>query len=318
MDGLESPSYGMWWGRFRLEDGFMRRVVLIAGFFALALAGCHSKPSPPPGGARGSKADAARKQAEALARDAVIGAASEVQARAEPRRGGSGWFVKAAQLAVEAAVVKDALTSEVGAQQPPRSPTPPATTKAPAKEPARFGGRSPIREVVWNQLPSATESEAESDVLGVAQETIERRLAELDPPVYYRPTANEVKNEFLRRDTRYSSTLSKVTGDEARVRRAEEMRTLFTGAFEGNSTEKVANLYYTEYTVEVTADQVRELRTRDRLADSLRMLGLVTAAAVAGLMFLRLDQWTRGHLTRLLAIAAVTLAAAAAVGLYLL
>ena len=105
----------------------MRRVFLIAGFFALSLAGCHSKTLPATRRPRGSKADAARKQAEAIARDAVIGAASEVQARAEPRRGGSsvGWFAKAAQLVVEAAILKDALTSEVGAQQPPRSPAPP-------------------------------------------------------------------------------------------------------------------------------------------------------------------------------------------------
>jgi hypothetical protein len=171
--------------------------------------------------------------------------------------------------------------------------------------------------VVSNQLPSATESEAEADVLAVAQDTIERRLAELDPPVRYRPTPNEVKNEFLRRDTRYSKPLGEVGGDEDRTRRAGEMRELFARAFPRDA-EKISELRYIEYTVEVTADQVRQLRTRDRLADGLRMLGLVTAAAVAGLLFLRLDQWTRGHLTRLLAIAAVALAVAAAVGLYLL
>jgi hypothetical protein len=297
-----------------VEDWFMRRVMLIAGLVAVALAGCNADPRP--GGARGAKADAARKEAESLARDAVVGAAAEVHARAESRREGGG-LMRVDRLV---AAAKQAVIAPIVAQSPGKQAAGgvPTASKVPPRETPRFGPRSPIREVVWNQLPARNDAEAMSDLLAVAQDLMERRLAELDPPVRYRPTVNEVKNEFLRHDTRYSSPLGGVTGDDARRQRADEMRKLYEGAFPGNSSEKVESLLYLEYYVEVTADQVRELRTRDRLADGLRIMGLVCAASIAGLMFLRLDQWTRGHLTRLLAVAAALLALAAAIGLYLL
>ena len=96
------------------------------------------------------------------------------------------------------------------------------------------------------------------------------------------------------------------------------MRTLFTGAFEGNSTEKVAGLYYTEYTVEVTADQVRELRTPRPARRQPAHAGAGHGRGGRGS-----DVPAPGPVDpraphAALAIAAVTLAAAAAVGLYFL
>ena len=76
------------------------------------------------------------------------------------------------------------------------------------------------------------------------------------------------------------------------------------------------NPVYVEYDVEVTADQVRELRTRDRVGSSLRIFGAIAAVALAGFLFLRLDEWTKGYLTRWLAIAAVLLAGGTAAALY--
>jgi hypothetical protein len=76
------------------------------------------------------------------------------------------------------------------------------------------------------------------------------------------------------------------------------------------------NLVYVGYDVEVTGSQVRQLRTRDRLAQTLRVLGAVVAVALAGFLFLRADEWTRGHLTRWLAVAAVLLGGGAAAVLY--
>ena len=44
--------------------------------------------------------------------------------------------------------------------------------------------------------------EAQPDAINVACDLVQLRLSELDPPVRYRPTPNELENEFLRRDSR--------------------------------------------------------------------------------------------------------------------
>jgi hypothetical protein len=297
----------------------MTRGLLIAVVLAaLAGAGCDRRDrAPKPGGATNSKADAARKQAESMAVSAVNEAASRARSIQTAARDTSGSFGRLIAYATDA--LTHAATRPAVAQPTPPTPSPPKPQPKPA--PARYGVPPLVREVVWNQLPCATEAEAEADAIAVAQDVIEKRLAELDPSVKYRPTPNEVKNEFLRRDSRTptNTKLGDIRGDEndPRVQRAGALRAVFAKEF-GYSTEEIARLYYVEFQVEVTADQVRELRTRDRLADALRILGLVSAAAVAGFLFLRLDQWTRGHLTRWLAIAAAALAGAAAGVLYLL
>ncbi|HSQ56079.1 MAG TPA: hypothetical protein VLM40_10055, partial [Gemmata sp.] len=233
----------------------------------------------------------------------------EVQARGEAGESGLGRGVS--QLVDQA---KRTLTSVAGAQGSVVPPSQPSTSK----NPRATDLRTPICELVSNQLPDANEAEARADAAAVAQDIIERRLAELDPPVYYRPTAHEVENEFLIRDekTRYLEKLGKISGDEARMKRANSIRDAAEALH--YKSEQIENLTYLEYYVQLSDKQVRELRTRDRLADSLRILGLILASSVAGVMFLRVDQWTRGHLTRWVAFAALALAGAAAVGLYLL
>ena len=72
------------------------------------------------------------------------------------------------------------------------------------------------------------------------------------------------------------------------------------------------NRVYVEYDVEVTADQVRELRSQERSRSALRVIGVLAAVALAGFLFLRADEWTKGYLTSWLAIAAVVLAGGAA------
>ena len=296
----------------------MTRSLLIAVFVAaLAGTGCDRRErAARPGGASGRKADAARKQAETLALGGVTEAAKRAESLRASARGTSSLFAKMIATSAASAVTRGAAT-RVAAQTTP-APTSPAKTQ-PRAAPARYGSPLLVRELVWNQLPGASEAEAEADALAAAQDVIEKRLGELDPPVKYRPTANEVKNEFARRDTRVSLKLGDVRGDEndPRARRAAALRAMYVQQF-GHSADEVARMAYVEFQVEVTVDQVRELRTRDRLADALRVLGLVSAAAVAGYSFLRLDQWTRGHLTRWLAIAAAALAGGAAGVLYLL
>jgi len=288
----------------------MPRRLLIAGLLAALVVGCNARP-PAPGGAQGSKPDQARRQAESLALNAVTGAA-KAQAQTNPSltRGGTGWLGKLA-LAPTAAV-GGANTTAPPAADPGvgPAPAPPASGQAapqaaPPKAPPqpkanpRPGSPPVIKERVVSSLPYATEAEAEEDAVNAACDLVARRFAELDPPVRgYRPSANELKNEFMRRETR-----------TARPPDADERERFAKNGITGN-------LVYVEFDVEVTADQVRELRTRGRLGDALRVFGAVATAALAGFLFLRADERTKGYLTRWLAAGAVLLAGGVAAALY--
>ncbi len=267
-------------GPWRVPDekarsgGGFGRVLMIGGFLGvLALVGCN-RPAPPPGGAQNSRAELARSRAEALSVTVAAGAAG-------------GPPAKGVQF--------------VSVQRPPLGrPAPPAPKPAAQRPAFRSGALPAIKAHVASTLPYPAETDADEDALTVAADTVQRRLAELDPPVAYRPTTTEVKNEFVRRDTRT------VHGPDANER----------AELEQNKIDP--NRVYVEYDVEVSADQVRDLRTRERVIDGTRFLGLLAATAVAGFLFLRLDEWTGGYLTRWLAIGALALACGAAVGLYLL
>jgi hypothetical protein len=264
---------------------------LAAVGLCLALPACSGKPSaPPPGGATGSKAEKARRDAEALATDCIDGAATS-QVRAAP------------ELEVHR-TLKDRV---LGRAVPPKNGTPPPL---PAPEPVLVKGppapTAPprpgisslvVREHVVSVLPYATEAEAEEDALAAACEVVERKLAELDPPVRHKVSPNEVRNEFLRKDSRSVRPLD-----------AEREKAFARAGIDGP-------LVYVEYDVEVTSDQVRELRTQERVGAGLRFLGILTAVALAGFLFLRADEWTRGYLTSWLALGAVALAGGAAAAL---
>jgi len=272
---------------------------------ALGTVGCRAR-TPPPGGAQGSKPDQARKQAESLATNVVAGAA-EAQARANPslaRRGGGGFVGQAVALGTSVAVSKTGTNVSPPRPAPGPDPATPAASQAgvneapPTKSLPRPGPPPVIQERVASTLPYLNEAEAEEDAVNAACDLIQRRLAELDPPVRYRPTANEAKNEFLRRDSRATRQPNKAEQEFYNNSGSPGIRT------------------YVEFDVEVTADQVRELRTRDRVGQAFRVLGGLTAVALAAFLFLRLDEWTKGYLTRWLAVAAVLLAGGAAAALY--
>ena len=49
--------------------------------------------------------------------------------------------------------------------------------------------------------------------------------------------------------------------------------------------------------MEVSDNQLRHLRMLDRVTDALRVTGGLLIVFVAGFLFLRADEWTRGYLT---------------------
>jgi hypothetical protein len=267
-------------------------------------AGCASKAPPQTGGSSSSKADKARKDAEALALKAVTEGAS-AQARAVPEA------ARRKDVPLTNFKIQDdngpPAPNKSGASAkapvppvsaPPLSPAPPVVT-APVSPPTpaprvRPGPPSVVRERLTS-IP-APEAEAEEDVLNQARELIERKLAQLDPPVRYKPSISEVKAEFIRKDSRLQRPF---------IPTPEQQK-----LYEDNKL--TANFVQVEYDVEVTAEQVRELRSQDRSWAALRVLGILVAIALAGFLFLRIDEWTKGYLTSWLALGAVVLAGGAA------
>lgn len=292
---------------------------IVAGLMALVVAGGCTR-VPAPGGATGTKSEKARKQAEELALNVVNGAAL-AQARAIPglaqngqagklrittSTGGSHITVITPESAPPKASVP-ASSAPVAPSRPsvtaPSPPAPPPQMSA-VKDPIapksspRPGSPAIIKERVVSSIPYANEGEAVDDALSIAQDVIGKRLAELDPPVKYRPSLNEVKNEFARKDSR-------VIRPPSTAEREEYIKNGVNG-----------NLVYAEYDIEVTADQIRELRTRDRITITLRIFSGLMFIAIAGFLFLRADEWTKGYLTRWLACIAVVLVGGAAAALY--
>jgi hypothetical protein len=276
----------------------------LAAALVLAAAGCNSRSAPQTGGSTSSKADKARKDAEAVALSAISSAAT-AQASAVPEAARRD---KDLQLNVTIAEKTGAAAQPQGAPPaPPPIPSPP--TIAPPAPPApagpvalaptpkptpRPGQSAVVRERVVS-FP-APEAEAEEDALSQARELIARKLAELDPPVRYKPSVSEVRAEFIRKDSRQKRPFTPTP----------EQQKLY------DDNKLAANFVHVEYDVEVTAEQVRELRSQERSWAALRVLGILVAVALAGFLFLRADEWTKGYLTSWLALAAAALAGGAA------
>jgi hypothetical protein len=159
-------------------------------------------------------------------------------------------------------------------------------------------GSDAIKRFRVRSFPTISEADSDENAISVAGEKVEEYLKTLDPPVYYRPTENEVLNEYVRKDSRL---VREPNTDEAAILK------------EAKISDK---RWIVEYDVEVTADQVRDLRTRDRVTLAMRVFGGLTIAALAAFLFLRADEFTKGYLTRWLAFAAVALAGGVVAALY--
>lgn len=237
--------------------------------------GC-SRSKPVPGGSTSSKAVQARQQAE---KAVMAGArASAVYVAAVPDRGHTTPTATNTPAPPAPAAVPHAPAASV-------APVVPAMTSRPAP-PARPIDEPVIREKVESELPHPTEADAEKDALEQVCRRLTEKLAELDPPVRFHPTPAEAK-AFIRKDSR-------------------RVRQLTTEQREAAGFKE--NRMYVDYEIAVSADQVRELRGRERVGLGLKVLAGFAVAALAGFLFLRADEWTKGYLTSWLAVAAFALA----------
>ncbi len=293
-----------WLGSINLK----RRVVLAVLGVLLALtgaAGC-SRSTPEPGGATTTKAKTARKAAETYALEAVQGAvAAEVESKPELAKPKSVWG-RASELVIRPQKPTQTVTvSTTITPTPPTPPVPPMppmptlqSLPPPTHRPVpRPSGTVVIREKVTSEIPYPTEVEAEAATLEQCVEVIARKLHALGTPIEYRPSVSVIKNDYLRPESR---VVRPPTPEEKELIKRS-----------GYHTDRV----YVEYTVELTTDQIRELRAHDRLGAALRVFGVIAATALAGFGFLRLDQWSKGYLTSWLAFIALGLAGGAGLAL---
>lgn len=152
-----------------------------------------------------------------------------------------------------------------------------------------------IKFRVRSEAPHASKEKALNDALSVARFKLAEQLATLDPPVRALPTVEQVRNEYIRPE---SVTEVQPKPEDKAAWEAAKLDT---------------NRVWVDVDVEVSDDQVRQLRSVGRLEKT----GLFAAGAfvlVLGLFgFLRLDGWTKGYLTTVIGvgIAAAVVAAMA-------
>jgi hypothetical protein len=275
------------------------RPLALAAALALLGAGCGSR-TPTVGGSNSPKAQENRRLAESYAAAAAVGAATaEVRAHPEMAKKSSwekgvAWVRAHVNPGVAVAPVAIPTPATPAAIAPPPPAAPVAVRVEVAVKPLPPpGGSVLIRERVASEIPLQTEAEAEEATIAAAADRLTEAFAKLDPPLDYRPSPAAVKSDFLRRDSR-----------QVRPPTEAEKTAL---ARVGYAADRV----YVEYTLEASAEQVREIRGRERVSATLRLFGLLGAAAAVGFVFLRVDAWSQGYLTSWLAFVAAALAGGA-------
>jgi hypothetical protein len=161
------------------------------------------------------------------------------------------------------------------------------------------GSQTPaIRLHVRSHGAHTSKEQALNDAVIVAQEQIKEALKSLDPPVNVKPSWEKVRYQYLKPES-----VKEVQPSEA-----------------DKDAWKAANLdtsrVWVDIDVEVSEDQVRELRADHRVGTAgwVGAVGFLLVLALYG--FLRLDAWTRGYLTTGLAVG-IAVAVGAAVVLLL-
>jgi len=133
--------------------------------------------------------------------------------------------------------------------------------------------------VVRSGLPHVSIPEADEDAIEQARLRIVEKLTAMKPPIRQMPPLTAVREQYVRKESRVVRKPNEV-----------EQSVIDQAGLEPNQV-------YVEYTVEVSDSQVRQLRMHDRLVDALRVVGGLFIVALAGFLFLRADDWSRGYLT---------------------
>lgn len=288
----------------RTPTSVARPLALAAVVAVLAAAGCGGGRQPAAGGSNSPKAQETRKLAESYALAASVGAATaEVAAHPEMKKQ-SAW--EKGMAWVRDHIPGSKVSTPVPPAAPPAAPAPPAPppptvvqvvrvevapTPAPVPPPS---GSVLVRERVASEIPQPTEAEAEEAAVEIAAKRLSEAFAKLDPPLDYHPSPAAVKTDFLKRGSRH--VRPPTDAEKAALVQA------------GYAPDRGV---YVEYTLEASAEQVREIRGRERVAATLKAFGLLALAAGIGFVFLRVDAWSQGYLTSWLAFIAAALAGGA-------
>lgn len=138
---------------------------------------------------------------------------------------------------------------------------------------------------IRSSKPHTTKEAALTDALTVGRTELMKQLEQLDSPIHGRPWLVKMKSEYVKGEVRVIPPTDK----EKELIKASGLN---------------ANVQWVEVDLELTEDQVQQLRSTERVTDTFRIGALVVAFLAAVYGFLRLDQWTKGYLTLWLGLAA--------------
>lgn len=175
-------------------------------------------------------------------------------------------------------------------------PVPPAAvTTVVSREPAKASERvqPSISLSVRSDKPHPSKERALEDALQVAQFELQSALAKLNPPVTAKPSLATIRSEYLRKDGIREEQPSEAIKAEWKDKGLDAKR------------------LWVKIDVDVSEDQVRQLRAGERVSTGFQYGAVLFASLLAVYGFLRLDAWTKGYLTSWLAIGAVALVAVA-------
>jgi hypothetical protein len=145
--------------------------------------------------------------------------------------------------------------------------------------------------------PHPSRERAMNDALLMARDRLALELRLLDPPIDEVPTLGQIRSQYVQRDS------------IVEIQPTTEQKAAWSAA--NLDPDRV----WIELDVEVSEDQIRELRSENRFNLGLWVfVGLLIAVASLH-SFLRIDTWTKGYLTSTLAL---SFAAGAGIGIGLL
>jgi hypothetical protein len=167
------------------------------------------------------------------------------------------------------------------------------TASSPAPDANAGKHRPAIKFRVRSEAPHASKEKALADALAVARFQLAEKLITLDPPVRALPTVEQVRAEYIRPESVVEVQPKPEDKAEWKARGLDE------------------NRVWVDVDVEVSDDQVRQLRSVGRL-EKTAVVSAVAFVLVLGLFgFLRLDAWTKGYLTTVIGVGVVAAVVAA-------